>query len=493
MVMLAGLPVTGDRVERPSGIHAIDGLAVPVPVSRLTSETVRPASIDWPSIRRVLVIQDYNTAVVLAGVTLLGLAAGLVGSFTLLRKRSLMGDALSHAALPGVCVAFLLAQAAGMNPRSLPVLLAGAAVSGTAGVAVILFIRRFTRLKEDAALGIVLSVFFGAGVSLLTLIQQLPAGAKAGLDSFIFGQTASMLARDAWLIAGVAAVTVVAVGVLFKELTLLCFDEAFAGAQGFRVLTLDLLLMGLVMLVTLIGLQAVGLVLMIALLVIPAAAARFWTEDLRRMTIISAMIGSGSAFPGALLSALIPRLPSGAVIVLMCSSLFFFSLLFGSARGVVLRASRRQQLNDAIDRQHLLRALFELIETAGDTDAVTPVDRVSLAALLEHRTWTISRLRRQIGRLIRAGLVWRHLDGQLSLTAAGVAEAARLVHEHRLWELYLITRADVAPARVDRSADAIEHVLEPELIHRLELLLQSQRGETGVANSPHPLSSGAAS
>jgi manganese/zinc/iron transport system permease protein len=274
---------------------------------------------------------------------------------------------------------------------------------------------------------------------------------------------------------------------------LLCFDETFAGAQGFRVLTLDLLLMALVGLVTLIGLQAVGLVLMIALLVIPAAAARFWTEDLRRMTVISAMIGSGSAFPGAMLSALFPGLPSGAVIVLMCSGLFFFSLLFGSARGVVLRARRRRELNDAVDRQHLLRGLFELIETAGDTDAVTPVDRVSLAALLEHRTWTVSRLRRQIGRLIRSGLLWRHADGQLSLTTAGVAEAARLVHEHRLWELYLITQADVAPARVDRSADAIEHVLEPELIHRLEMLLHSQRGETGVASSPHPLSSGAAS
>jgi manganese/zinc/iron transport system permease protein len=493
MMMLAWLSVTGDFAERPFRIPATRGLAVPLRVSSLTPETVGLASIDWSSIRRVLFIQDYNTAVVLAGVTLLGLAAGLVGSFALLRKRSLMGDALSHAALPGVCVAFLLAQAAGMNPRSLPVLLTGAAVSGAAGMAVILFIRRFTRLKEDAALGMVLSVFFGAGVSLLTLIQQLPAGAKAGLDSFIFGQTASMLARDAWLIAGVAFMAVAAVGLLFKEFMLLCFDETFAGAQGFRVLTLDLLLMALVGLVTLIGLQAVGLVLMIALLVIPAAAARFWTEDLRRMTVISAMIGSGSAFPGAMLSALFPGLPAGAVIVLMCSGLFFFSLLFGSARGVVLRARRRRELNDAVDRQHLLRGLFELIETAGDTDAVTPVDRVSLAALLEHRTWTVSRLRRQIGRLIRSGLLWRHADGQLSLTTAGVAEAARLVHEHRLWELYLITQADVAPARVDRSADAIEHVLEPELIHRLEMLLHSQRGETGVASSPHPLSSGAAS
>lgn len=450
-----------------------------------------PGAVDRGAVRRVLLLQDHNTRVVLIGVTLLGLSAGLVGSFTLLRKRSLMGDALSHAALPGVCLAFLIGTAMGINARSLPLLLTGAAVSGLAGVASITFVRRLTRLREDAALGIVLSVYFGAGVALLTMIQQLPGGSKAGLESFIYGKTASMLASDATLIAVVAAIAVLIVMLLFKELTLLCFDEAFTGTLGFPVLRLDLVLMALVVLVTLIGLQAVGLVLMIALLVIPAAAARFWTENLYRMTLISAALGGTGGFIGALLSAFFPNLPSGAVIVLVCSSLFFLSMLFGQSRGVLIRAHRRGRLNDAVDRQHLLRGMFELVEARGDSSAVTATDRVSLSDLTTHRTWRPLRLHRQINRLIRAGLVWRHSDNTLSLTTAGLAEAARLAHEHRLWELYLVTHAQVAPTRVDRSADAIEHVLEPELIRQLELLLQSSRGEHGVASSPHPLPSGA--
>jgi len=454
---------------------------------------------DWAQWRRVLLLRDYNTQVVMLGTSLLGLAAGLVGSFTLLRRRALMGDALSHATLPGVGLAFLFAPALGLEGKSLPVLLIGAAISGIAGVASILYVRNMTRLKEDAALGIVLSVYFGAGIAILTVIQQLPDGHAAGLESFIYGKTASMIASDAMLIASSGLIAVVIIGLLFKELTLLCFDEGFAGSRGYRVLLLDLVLMALVVVVTIIGLQAVGLVLMIALLVIPAAAARFWTQDLKTMMLISAGFGGFGGFIGAALSAVFPNLPSGAMIVLVCSGLFFVSMLSGTARGVLIRAWRRWILNRSIDRQHLLRGMFELLEARSSIGTIRGSGSrsgqmapgcggtVMFAELLPLRSWSPHRLRTEISRSRRDGLLTENDDHSLSLTTAGLAESSRLAHEHRLWELYLITHADVAPGRVDQSADAIEHVLEPELITRLEALLQQQRDLHGIVPSPHPI------
>lgn len=440
---------------------------------------------DWEQWKRVLLLQDYNTRVVMTGTGLLGMAAGLVGSFTLLRRRALMGDALSHATLPGVGLAFLLAPLLGLDGKSLPVLLTGAALSGILGVVAILYIRNLTRLKEDAALGIVLSVFFGAGIAILTVVQQVPSGHAAGLESYIYGKTASMIVSDAQLIATAGQLCMIIVALLYKELTLLCFDEGFAASRGYPVIFLDLLLMALVVIVTIIGLQAVGLVLMIALLVIPAAAARFWTHDLKRMLLISSGIGGVGGLAGSAMSAVFPNLPSGAMIVIVCSSLFFCSLLFGRSRGLMVRIARRWELNQSVDRQHLLRGMYELLE-AQEPEAGTAGIGVPFSQLLAMRSWSSFRLRRQIERSRRNGLLSRNDAGGLSLTDAGVAEASRLAHEHRLWELYLITQADVAPGRVDQAADAIEHVLEPELIAQLERLLAQQRTSRGVVPSPHP-------
>lgn len=445
---------------------------------------------DWEQWKRVLLLQDYNTRVVMLGTGLLGMAAGLVGSFTLLRRRALMGDALSHATLPGVGLAFLLGPFLGLDGKTLPVLLTGAALSGIVGVVAILYIRNATRLKEDAALGIVLSVFFGAGIAILTIVQQVPAGHAAGLESFIYGKTASMVASDAQLITVAGLLSVLVIALLFKELTLLCFDESFAGSRGYPVLMLDLVLMALVVIVTIIGLQAVGLVLMIALLVIPAAAARFWTHDLKRMTLISAGIGGCGGLAGSAMSAVFPNLPSGAMIVIVCSTLFFFSLLFGRSRGVLVRFARRWRLNCAVDRQHLLRGMYELLEAHESRATPTPTPAgtsMPFGQLLAMRTWSSFRLSREIARCCRDGLLIGNSGAGYSLSETGLEEASRLAHEHRLWELYLITHADVAPGRVDQAADTIEHVLEPELIAQLEELLKQQRTSAGVVASPHRL------
>jgi manganese/zinc/iron transport system permease protein len=445
-------------------------------------------------LRRTLLLRDYNTRVVVAGTTLLGLAAGVVGSFTLLRKRALMGDALSHATLPGIALAFIAATWLGLEGKSLPILLLGAAVSGTLGMAAVLFIRNGTRLKEDAALGIVLSVFFGAGAALLSMVQQRNEGHAAGLESFIYGKAASMTVEDSWIIGVAGAVSLLVATLLYKELRLLCFDEGFAGSRGYPTTLIDVALMALVVVVTIVGLQAVGLILVIALLIIPAAAARFWTENLFRMTLVSAALGAASGLAGSIASALFARLPSGAMIVLVATAFFAASMVFGPARGTLVRWRRRRRLNLRIDRRHLLRGLYEYKE--GQADSKEPSlssSPVPFADILAMRSWPARRLRAALRRAQREGLVVPAGSGSRTwtLTPEGLREAARLVHEHRLWEIYLIAHADVAPAKVDRDADAIEHVLDGAMIAELEELLERRQAVEGVAVSPHPLSPGA--
>ena len=463
-------------------------------VSRVVgNSSLAGRSFDWPTAEqffKLLSLQDYNVRVVVLGTTLLGCAAGMVGSFTLLRKRALMGDALAHSTLPGIVVAYMLVTLLGGDGKSMPVLLIGATISGVFGVAAILAMSRWTRLKEDTALGAVLSVFFGIGVTLLSLSTQLKEGSAAGLESFIYGKTASMGKADTQLIAGAALLCIVTCLILFKEFKLLCFDDGFAGSRGFPVTRLDVALMGLVVLVTIVGLQAVGLILMIALLIIPAAAARFWTENLSKMFAIAGAIGAASGLLGAVVSALFSKLPSGAMIVLVCTAIFLVSMVFGASRGILIRAAMRRKLNRTVDRQHLLRALFELLEPAAafgiGASRQTKSDSVGIDALLHKRSWSRLRLQREIHRCQRDELI-DSVDGRLRLTKRGFIEAARLTRQHRLWELYLIHYAEVAPTRVDRDADAIEHVLEPETVAELEALLESERN--AIPASPHALSS----
>ena len=459
----------------------------------LSSATITDRSLNWPTAEqwsRVLRLQDYNTRVVVLGTTLLGLAAGVVGSFTLLRKRALMGDALSHAMLPGIGLAFMISVAAGGTGKSLPVLLGGATLSGLLGLGTVLAVRHYTRLKEDTALGIVLSVFFGAGVAVLGVAQRMGEGHSAGLESFIYGKAASLVASDTAVIAVASGLVIAVSALLFKEFRLLCFDASYAATQGWPVVRLDLAMMSLVVVVTVIGLQAVGLVLIIALLIIPAAAARFWTERLRTLTWIAAGIGAASCAIGAAASALLPNLPSGAMIVLVSAGLFLLSLLWGRERGVILRWQRRRTLNRKVRRQHVLRAVYEWSEAAAASQPGAPaltVPSVPLPALLARRSWSARELRRELDRAAKDGLLEWRADQTVALTKPGLTEATRVVRNHRLWEVFLITYADIAPSHVDRDADAIEHVLGTDLVAELESLLARQTALPAVPLSPHTI------
>ena len=443
----------------------------------------------------VLTLQaGFNSAVVVIGTSLLGIASGAIGSFAILRNRALMGDALAHSALPGLGIAFIIGSLSGIGGRHVWLLLLGATLSGVLGVICVQLISRYSRLNEDTAIGAVLSCFFGAGVVCMSIIQSLGTGEEGGLHHFIFGQTAAMNRADAYLTLIIALIAAFVCAALFKEFRLICFDEGFAAANGWPVSVLDLAMMSLVVIVTVIGLQAVGLLLIVALLVIPAAAARFWTEKLRWMVLGSALIGGLSGYVGSSASALLPRLPAGAVIVLVAGTIFFVSFLFAPARGVLALLLAQFKMSVRITEDHLLREIYEVFEQReseiSNSDEFLNLDDIQLS-----RAWSGI-----FGAIVRRRMISKKLinyqkeNGQtgVRLLEQGVIEAKKRTRNHRLWEEYLVTHADMPITHVDYSADLVEHVLSSEIVANLERALVNRLGKLDESLPPrsiHPLGS----
>ena len=289
------------------------------------------------------VIFAYNTLIVLAGTMLLGIAAGITGTFLMLRRRALAGDVIGHAALPGVAIAFLIyASIAPEAGKSLPVMLLGGSVASALGMLAALWLRNVGRLPEDAVMAIILSTFFGAGVVLLSIVQASPTGAQAGLRDFIFGQAAAIRISDVTLLATITIGTILISNLLIKEWALMCFDEGLARVLGYPIRTLDFLLMALVVAVCVAGMQAVGLLLIVALLIIPPTAARFWSDSIGPNIWLSAIFGAISATAGGIASALVPKLSTGAIIVVAAAIVLMFSILLGSKHGLLLRWRARR-------------------------------------------------------------------------------------------------------------------------------------------------------
>jgi manganese/zinc/iron transport system permease protein len=287
---------------------------------------------------------DYTLRNVALGSALLGIVSGVLGSFAVLRRQGLLGDTLAHAALPGICVAFLLT-----GSREQIVLLLGAGIAGWVGTMLLLAIVRRTILSEDAALGIVLSTFFGLGITLLTFINRRDDANQAGLDRYLFGQAAALVEDDVVVFAVLGGIALMLVLLFYKEFKLLTFDPEFAGSLGFGTNRLRVLLTSLIVVAVVIGLQTVGVVLMAAMLIGPAAAARQWTNRLSTMIVLSASFGALAGVVGALLSFTQEGLPTGPTIVLALTVIVFFSLFFASARGLVWEWLRRRR-----QRRHLM-------------------------------------------------------------------------------------------------------------------------------------------
>lgn len=454
-------------------------------------------------------LRDGNVQWVLGGTLLLGVSSGVLGSFAMLRRRSLMGDVLAHAALPGVALAFMLTQS-----RTVAPLLVGAVIAGLAGTWCVDAIVRHSRIKEDTAQALVLAVFFGFGIVLLTHIARSGAAGQSGLDRFLFGQAASLIGSDVKVIGAAAFGLTWAAMLLFKELKLLSFDPAFGEGLGFPMRALDRVLMLMVVTSVAIGLQAVGVVLMSALLITPAAAARYWTERLEVMVILAGFIGGLSGAAGTMISLAGAKLATGPLVVLVATGLFVVSLTFGARRGVVRNLLQHWKVRRRVAKENFLRILYETWETtmteagsAGAEDGAPSARAVPVNALARRLGWSPAALRRRLTWAHRRGLIaWAVADTEASsglrpgdgfrngpgsdavrLTAKGVAEAEQVVRRHRLWELFLMYEADFAVDHVDRDADDIEHFLPADVVEKLERRLKDVYGPSGVPPSVHPL------
>ena len=358
---------------------------------------------------------DYTLRLVAVGSAVLGATSGALGSFAYLRRQSLLGDAVSHAALPGIVLAFML------TASKVPlVLMLGAGLAGWLGTLVVRLVVRRSRVPYDSALGIVLAVFFGVGLVLLTMIQKRADAAQAGLESFLFGQAASLLKRDvvAMIVLGVVALALVLL--LWKEFKLLSFDPDFAASLGLPVRRLDALLTFLLVVAIVIGLQTVGVVLMSAMIVAPGAAARQWSRRLAPMVLIAAAIGVLSGVSGAVFSSTVPRMPTGPTIVLVLSLIVVASLFLAPHRGLLWRFLRLGSLRSAPDLDPVLMHLYALSHQHPDD----PEHGHSVAVLRTMSPASV-KVEAALEHLADRGLARPTADGGWTLTAIGRREAQR--------------------------------------------------------------------
>ncbi|WP_299315426.1 metal ABC transporter permease [uncultured Aquimarina sp.] len=289
-----------------------------------------------------LVFTDYTLRTITLGTAVLGAICGMLGSFAVLRKQSLLGDAISHAALPGIAITFLIIGAKNSNA-----FLLGAMISGLIGSFWIRGIIRKTHLKSDTALGLILSLFFGFGMLLLTYIQKLPNANQAGLENYLFGQAATLLESDVWMMSLVTGICLIVLLLFWKELKISLFDADYTKTLGFNIKFLDILITTFIVIAIVLGLQTVGVVLMSAMILAPAAAARQWTNSLSIMVLLAAIFGAFSGVIGTAISASHNNLSTGPVIVLVAAVFVLVSFIFSPGRGLLFREIRfRKNRND---------------------------------------------------------------------------------------------------------------------------------------------------
>ncbi|OEK01093.1 zinc ABC transporter permease [Roseivirga sp. 4D4] len=404
---------------------------------------------------------DPSIVSVVVGAVLLTASSAVVGTFTFLKKKALVGDAVAHSVLPGICLAFILSGT--KNPIWM---ILGAFLTGWISLVIIDNITTKSKIKEDTAIALILSVFFGIGILMLTNIQHSGNAAQTGLDSFLFGKAAALVGQDLIVFGIVAVILIVTVGLFFKELKLIAFDSNYAKALGLPVKWIDLLLTSLTVLAVVTGIQAVGVVLMAAMLITPAAAARFWTNDVFKMTLIAAIMGGISGLSGAYVSYVAPAMPTGPWIVMIISAIAIVSFFIAPKRGIFARGIQQRRLQRLIMDENLLKELYHLGEKDKDPYKGRTVDEI-----IEERFFPKKALKTALRRLRRQGFLTK-TNGYWSYTEAGKVKGQRVVKLHRLWELYLSKYMKIAPDHVHEDAETVEHIITPELEAQLEKMLE---------------------
>ena len=362
----------------------------------------------------VELFSDYTARTILLGAASLGIVSGVVGSYAVLRKQSLVGDVMSHAALPGIVLAFIIMGV----KEQLPIFI-GAALSAVLAVFVINLITSNSRIKTDSAMGMALSVFFGLGLVLLTYAQKMPDANQAGLDKFLFGQAEALVEKDVLVIGLTGLFALLVVGLFWKEFKLLCFDPDFGGTMGFSMKSLDLLVTAVIVSAIVIGLQTVGVVLMSSMLIAPAVAARQWTGSMGSMVILSASVAAVSGVTGVALSAGLENVPTGPAVIVCVSVIAFFSVLFSPNGFFTLRFKDARSRRE-IKRDYVLKALHDLALEHNDPGYA---HSEKLLALGSEKGFNV---RKSLLQLQAAGYVERAGEEDWRLTPSGIREIRRL-------------------------------------------------------------------
>ena len=405
----------------------------------------------------LFILSNPNFRFVVLGTLVLGASAAMVGTFSFLRKRSLVGDAIAHSILPGVCIAFMLSGT--KNPFYLII---GAFITGLLAVFLIDNITKHSKISVDTSIGLVLSVLFGIGILLLTSIQNSGNAQQAGLDKFLFGQAASLTQFDIMVFSGVGLLLILVVVLFFKEFKILCFNPDYAKVIGLPVNFLEFLLSSITVLAVAVGIQAVGLVLMAALLITPAAGARFWTDNITVMVILSTVFGAISGVAGTFVSYVAPSMPTGPWVVMCLSVLAVISIWFAPKKGLLSRYKRQRAIRKKMLLENVLKAFYHTGEEHEDfSEGRTFEELGNKSHILEME------LLKGLNHLKNDNLVRRNQE-QWFITSKGLSESIRVVRLHRLWEMYLNQRLNLEPDHVHNDAEAIEHIITPEIEMMLE-------------------------
>lgn len=395
-----------------------------------------------------------NVKLVFWGSLILCSVAGAVGVFTFLRKRSLLGDVISHSVLPGICLAFLLGEE--KNPLYL---LIGAAFTGWLSIYLVDVITSKSKIKSDTAIALVLSVFFGVGILLLTNIQHSNIASQSGLDRFIFGSASAMNANDIRLFSIIGLIIFALIIVFLRGLNVLSFDEEYAKSIGFPVQFIKLVLSITTVVTVAMGVQAVGVVLMSALMITPGATARFWTNNIKKMLLLAVVLSGLSGVLGSAISYVGNGMPTGPWIVVVISIMALISAFFGTKKGILKKAINDRNNSMKILEENVMKLFYfmggEQGELIYDETALRKKSRLSPGAV----TRGLSRLRRK-------GFIKRK-SGKIELSEEGLTLSRAIVRKHRLWELYLSKYMHLKEDHVHDDAEGIEHIINEDIEREL--------------------------
>lgn len=408
----------------------------------------------------------------LLGSLFISICAALVGVFTYYQKKSLVGDAVSHSVFPGICMAFIISGT--KNPIFL---LLGAFLAGWLSIVSFDFLLRDKRIKSDAALASVLSVFFGLGILLLNHIQNGGNANQIGLQHFLMGNVAAMSSQDVLTYGLISSFVSLMIILFFPVFKLISFNKDFAQSKGYKVKSIQFLFSSLIVICIAIGINAVGVILMAALLITPASSARWWSNKLERIAVLAAFFSVVSATIGAYISFSFDRMPAGPWMVIVLSIIAIISILFAYPKGVIYGAFKRRKAQEKMLVENVLKSFYHIEEREGQAN-------ISAVQLANTRSYDGAKLSSALRILKKRSLVLT--TGQnYQLSQSGREEARRIIRLHRLWELYLGSRLNFKKDHVHNDAEAIEHIITPEI--ERQLLDELGDPEIGLHNDKIPL------